>query len=127
MENPIVRWVTAAMGRIETHRWNEEGLGLPFPEGWTYYKNLLPYAMDDELVDRVVSSVTPEHHERAWFLGTPEEVARKIQPYLEAGVDWVMPIDYLPVVGSLEDAAAAAARGAELCRNLKRLDVPAAV
>ncbi|EHB56466.1 hypothetical protein MycrhDRAFT_3660 [Mycolicibacterium rhodesiae JS60] len=121
--NPLLKFVSGAMGRIETQLWNDEGLGLPFPPGWTYFKDLLPYGMDDAFVDEIVSAVTPEHMQRAWLVGSPAEVARQVQPYLDAGVDWVMAIDYLPVVGTPEDAAAAATRGADLCAHIKQLDL----
>ncbi len=120
--NPLVKFVSGAMGRIDTRLWHEEGLGLPFPDGWTYFKDLMPYGMKDSLVDDIVAAVTPKHMERAWLLGSPEDVAKQVQPYLEAGVDWVMAIDYRPVVGAPEDAAAAATRGADLCAAIKRLD-----
>ena len=120
--NPLVKFVSGAMGRIETQLWNEEGLGLPFPPGWTYFKDLLPYGMTDAFVDEIVSAVTPAHMERAWLVGSPSAVAQQVQPYLQAGVDWVMAIDYLPVVGSPDDAAAAATRGADLCAEIKKLN-----
>ena len=119
-ENPIVKFVSAAQGRIETRQWRDEGLGLPLPDDWTYYKHLLPYEMDDALVEAVVAATTEEHVRRAWFTGSPKEVAAQIEPFLEVGVDWILCIDYLPVVGSPADAAAAAARGAELCGHLKQ-------
>ena len=124
--NPLVKFVSGAMGRIDTQLWHEEGLGLPFPPGWTYFKDLLPYGMQDSLVEEIVSAVTPAHIERAWLAGSPADVAQQIQPYLEAGVDWVMAIDYLPVVGSPADAAAAAARGADLCAHIKKLNAKVA-
>ncbi len=51
--NPIIKYITGELGRIETHRWREEGehLALPLPEDWTYYRNLLPYGMSDSEVD----------------------------------------------------------------------------
>jgi len=116
-----LKFLSGIMRRIETRMWNDEGLGLPLPEDWAYYNHLLPYAMADALVERIVSSVTREHVTRDWICGTPEDVARQIALYLQPGVDWVMPIDYLPVVGSPADAEAVAARGAERCKHLKRL------
>lgn len=126
MANPIIRFVSAALGRIDTGMWDAEGLALPFPAGWTYFKHLLPYAMDDELVARVVAATTPAHVERAWLVGSPADVAAEIRPYLDAGIDWVMPFDYLPVVGDPADAPASVGWMVELCAALKQGDAVAA-
>jgi phthiodiolone/phenolphthiodiolone dimycocerosates ketoreductase len=47
--------------------------------------------------------------------GTPEQAAEQIQPYIDAGADWVCPMDYLPMVLEPEAAQAAAARSIKLC------------
>lgn len=117
--NPVIKFVSAATGRIDPTEWEREGLGLPFPEGWSYPKDLLPYGLDDDLVRAVVDATTDEHIDRAWIAGQPREVAARIHPYLEAGIDWVMPIDYLGVVGDPTDAQASVAGLIELCAHLK--------
>lgn len=119
-ENPVMKFVSAATGRVESRQWHDEGLGLPFPEGWTYFKDLLPYNTPDELVRDIVAATTEEHVRKAWITGTPAEVADQITPYLEAGIDWVMPIDYLPIVGDPSDAPAAGGWMIELCAALKK-------
>jgi phthiodiolone/phenolphthiodiolone dimycocerosates ketoreductase len=126
LENPIIKFVSAALGRIDTSLWDQEGLSLPFPEGWTYFKHLLPYAMDDRLIENVVGATTREHIRRAWLIGSPQDVAAQIKPYLDVGIDWVIPFDYLPVVGNPADAAASAGWMIELCTAMKQMaSVPA--
>jgi phthiodiolone/phenolphthiodiolone dimycocerosates ketoreductase len=117
--NPIIKFVSAATGRIESSQWDAEGLGLPFPQGWTYFKDLMPYATSDELVQEVVAATTDEHVRKAWIAGSPADVADQIMPFLDAGIDWVMPIDFLPIVGDPTDGQAAGKWMIELCAALK--------
>jgi phthiodiolone/phenolphthiodiolone dimycocerosates ketoreductase len=97
----------------------KEGLSLPFPAGWAYYKDLLPYATPDDLIDRILAATTREHVTRAWITGTPSGIAAQIKPYLQAGIEWVMPIDYLPLMGDPADAPSSVAWMIELCAALK--------
>lgn len=122
-ENPLIKWFSGAMGRMDPGDWKkEDGMELPmFPEGWTYYKNFRPYATEDSFIEQVLGAVTREHCVGAWATGSPQEVADWILPHLEAAdVDWVMPFDYLPVVGDPADAPQAAAWMIELCGLLKK-------
>lgn len=126
LENPILKFMTGIFGRIETDLWRAEGLPLPLPDGWTYYKDLQPHAMDDELIRDVVAAVTREHHELGWFIGTPGEAAAKAQPYIDAGADWVMPIDYMPLVAGPEDGANGLRRTIEFCAAVRAANSAAA-
>ncbi len=123
-DNPLIKWVSSAVGRVETGMWAKEGLRLPFPEGWSYFRDMLPYATDDEFVDRIIAATTPDHVRAAWLLGSPEDVAKQVQPYLDAGIDWVMPFDYLPVVGDPADAPLSIGWMIELCAAMKRNNNP---
>jgi phthiodiolone/phenolphthiodiolone dimycocerosates ketoreductase len=121
LANPILKWVCGAMGRVEADAWKRDGLPLPFPDGWAYYKDLLPYAMDGAFVDEVVAAVTPEHQRAGFLVGTPAEVAAQIRPYVDAGADWVCAFDYLPVVGDPADAPNAGRRMVELCSLIRAM------
>ncbi|PQM45417.1 LLM class flavin-dependent oxidoreductase [Mycobacterium talmoniae] len=118
-DNPLIKFFSAANGRVESRQWQAEGLPLPFPQGWAYYKDLLPNDTPDDLVDTILAATTREHVERSWFAGSPADVAAQMRPYLEAGIDWVLPFDYLPVVGDPADAPAAVGWMVDLCRELK--------
>lgn len=121
MGNPILKFVAGALGRTETHTWANEGLPSPVPEGWAYYKDLLPYAMDDRFVQDVVDAVTPDHLRKSFLFGSAEEVAAQVAPFVDAGIDWVCAFDYLPVVGDPADAPNAVARLIDLCGRIRRL------
>jgi phthiodiolone/phenolphthiodiolone dimycocerosates ketoreductase len=122
LTNPILRFVCGALGRTETDRWQHEGLPSPVPPGWAYYTDLLPYAMDDDFVADVVAAVTPEHLRKGFLCGSAAEVAAQVEPYVQAGVDWVCAFDYLPVVGDPADAANAMSRTIELCTLIKAFE-----
>ena len=64
-------------------------------------------------------------YELGYFWGSPDVVAAKIAPYIEAGVDWISPADYLPVVLPLDEAAGALPRSVAVCERLKALTTPA--
>ena len=93
------------------------GLESPFPEDWRYYNDLLPQATPDEFIDDVLAKVTRDHVLAGWVCGTPAEVAATVRQYVDAGADWVCPMDYLPIVGRPR-------RGARRVRPLAR-DGPA--
>jgi len=120
-DNKIIKFITGALGRIETWRWREEGahLALPLPQHWTYYKYLLPYAMTDQDVADIVDNVTPEHVEHAWFVGTPADVAAQIKPYLTDEINLVAPFDYIPIMNG--DAEGGVRRMVELCGLLRKM------
>lgn len=124
VQNPILKYMTGALGRIEPSSWKAESLPLPVPETWAYYKDLLPYGMTDEHVKSVIATVTRDHFDRAWFHGAPESVAQQILPFLANGVDWVVPIDYLGMVGGPDEAQASFARSIAVCNSLQRLTAP---
>ena len=119
-DNPIIKWLSGGIGRVAADMWKREDMALPFPDGWSYFGDLLPYNTDDALVEEVVAAVTPEHVTGGWLLGTPREVADQILPYLDCGIDWVMPFDVLPVVGDPADAPKAVGWMIETCAALKQ-------
>lgn len=119
LANPVLKFVAGALGRTEPHTWAKEGLSSPVPEGWAYYKDLLPYAMDDAFVQGVVDAVTPEHVVKSFFVGSPADVAAQVKPFVDAGIDFVCAFDYLPLVGDPADAGNAVGRLIDLCRRIR--------
>jgi phthiodiolone/phenolphthiodiolone dimycocerosates ketoreductase len=109
MGNHLIKWLAAVFGRIETPDWEKVGLESPWPEGWRYYKDLLPRDTPDALIEDVLAKVTDDHVRAGWVCGTVEDVAATIQEYVDAGADWVCPMDYLPMV--LDPAEGPAAFG----------------
>jgi phthiodiolone/phenolphthiodiolone dimycocerosates ketoreductase len=119
--NPILRFVAGALGRTEPHTWVRENLPSPVPEGWAYYKDLLPYSMDERFVQDVVDAVTPEHLGKSFFVGCAEDVANQVKPFVDAGIDWVCAFDYLPLIGDPADAPRAVERLIDLCARIRQL------
>jgi phthiodiolone/phenolphthiodiolone dimycocerosates ketoreductase len=122
LQNRLVKWLGGLMGRVVPQDWQQVGLESPVPLDWNYFQNFLPYETSDAFVDEVVSKTTPEHIRKGWLVGTPPQVAKQIQAYVDAGADWVCPMDYLPLVLDPAEAAPAFARSIELCRLIKRRD-----
>jgi phthiodiolone/phenolphthiodiolone dimycocerosates ketoreductase len=54
-----------------------------------------------------------------WFADSATDVAAQIEPFIDAGIDWVMSFDYLPVAGSPDDVTAMFGCTVELCGLLK--------
>jgi phthiodiolone/phenolphthiodiolone dimycocerosates ketoreductase len=120
LDNQIVRWIGATFGRIQRDAWTKAGLEPPTPEGWAYYAKFLPQNTDDALVGEILSKTTRAHVEAGYLWGTPEQVAEKLAAYVDAGISFVGPADYLPVVGDPADAQRATERGIECLGALKK-------
>jgi len=119
IDNPLIKWMSGMFGRIDASLWKDEGLESPVPEDWNYFMKFLPYDTDQAFIDTVLEKTTREHVLKCWLSGTPGQVAKMIQPYIEAGADWVCPMDYLPLVLPADEAEAAFGRSIELCRLIK--------
>lgn len=120
MDNAIVRWLAGTLGRIHGEDWRREGLESPIPEGWTYFQKMLPHSMDTAFIDDVVARTTRDHVKKGWFYGTPQQVGQALQEYVDAGVTWVLPCDWSPLVLDAADVAEnQLRRNIEICTALK--------
>ncbi|MFM2100028.1 MAG: hypothetical protein RLZZ366_1567, partial [Pseudomonadota bacterium] len=119
LDNPLTRWMTSTYGRINPADWAKEGLESPVPLDWTYYMKMLPYDTSAEFREEVLRKSTRQTAEKGLFAGTPAEVAAILQKYVDAGVNWVLPVDYMPLMLTPEDAATALNRSIEVCAHLK--------
>lgn len=115
LDNPLVRWMTAAFGRIHQPDWRKEGFEPIFPEDWHYAMKLLPVEWDAGRAQGIVGRVTPEMGRKAWLTGAPEKIAETIQTYIEAGMNWILVGDFLPAVAPPEDPSQAIANSAKVC------------
>jgi phthiodiolone/phenolphthiodiolone dimycocerosates ketoreductase len=52
---------------------------------------MLPHQMSRAEADDVVARVSPKMIEKSWLIGTPEEVAAQLRPWVEAGADYLAP------------------------------------
>jgi phthiodiolone/phenolphthiodiolone dimycocerosates ketoreductase len=127
LANPLVKWMSGIFGHIDAHLWKEDGLESPVPEDWNYFMNFLPHDTPQSFIDDLLAKTTREHCVKCWLSGTPAQVAEMIQPYVDAGADWICPMDYMPLVLDPDQAMAAFARTIELCHLLKVANPAASV
>jgi phthiodiolone/phenolphthiodiolone dimycocerosates ketoreductase len=119
LDNPLTRWQAAVFGRIEPRDWRNEGIEPAVPDGWNYYLKLKPLSMEQSFVDDVMAKASRTMAEKAFVHGSPKEVAAQLQGWIDAGVEWVLPVDYMPIVTTLEDAPNCLGRSIALCGHLK--------
>jgi len=120
LDNPVIRWQAAIFGRVNPSDWRREGIEPAVPDGWTYHLKLKPLSVDQSFIDGALSGTTREMAKRSFINGTPKEVAAQLQAWLDVGIDWVMPVDYMRFVSSLEDAAVALNRTFQVCEDIKK-------
>ncbi|WAJ43490.1 hypothetical protein OK015_20055 [Mycobacterium sp. Aquia_216] len=80
---------------------------------------MLPHQMSRAEVDDVVARVTPEMVEKSWLMGTPEEVAAQLRPWVDAGADYIAPSDLAPSIMEPEEQPEVLAAMIELCAQLR--------
>lgn len=119
LDNTLIRWLAAVFGRVDPAEWAHDGLASPWPEGWNYFIKLVPFEEKPEFIKEVLSRTTRAHAKLSTIHGSPAEVAAQIQPFVDAGMQWVQTIDYLPLILSPEEGAKGVSRSIELCARLK--------
>jgi phthiodiolone/phenolphthiodiolone dimycocerosates ketoreductase len=125
-ESPIIKWMTAVFGRLHHGAWKDEGIDLIFPEDWHYALRMLPHAMSQAEVDDIVAQVKPEMIEKSWLIGTPAEIAEQLQPWIDAGADYIAPSDLAPAVVEPEEQPDTVRRMIEICAHVKAASAAAA-
>jgi phthiodiolone/phenolphthiodiolone dimycocerosates ketoreductase len=118
--------MTAVFGRLHHGAWKEEGIDLIFPEDWHYALRMLPHAMSQAEVDDIVAQVKPEMIEKSWLIGTPAEIAEQLQPWIDAGADYIAPSDLAPAVVEPEEQPDTVRRMIEICGHVKAASAAAA-
>jgi phthiodiolone/phenolphthiodiolone dimycocerosates ketoreductase len=119
MDNPLTRWQAAVFGRIDPRDWRKEGLEPAVPDGWNYYLKLKPLATEQSFVDSVLANTSRTMAEKSFLHGSPKDVAAQMKGFIDAGVQWVLPVDYMPIVTTLDDVPNCLNRSIELCGHLK--------
>jgi phthiodiolone/phenolphthiodiolone dimycocerosates ketoreductase len=120
LDNDLFRWVTAIIGRINQGDWADIGLESPMPADWHYAMKLLPLKVGEAEAMEIVGRTTREQSEKTWLYGTPDQVAERLKPFVEAGLTLVCLLDMLPFVLELEDAVGAIARPIATSELLKK-------
>ena len=125
LDNALVRWLAAIMGRLNMNDWAAYGIEAPFPLDWHYSTKLLPNTTTDRaFVDYILSRTTRKIAEMTYFVGNAEQVAAQIQPYIDAGATHVDILDMLPLVLEPADAQAALGRQIDVCARIKNRNPP---
>ncbi len=106
-DHPIVRWNTM-LAVPSSDVFTEWGFEHPFGPGWSYTASLVPMWFDRAEALDVVRRTPRAAVERALFVGTPEEILERLRPYVDAGLDEVLVINYADIAGV--DTAAAMER-----------------
>lgn len=96
-ENLALRWDCAAT-LPSTEPWKAIGMKNPLGDDWSYSRDLVPgeWSRDDAL--RIANAVSPETVRKLRICGTPQDAARQIQPYIEAGANYVWAANYSGLV-----------------------------
>ncbi len=119
LDNDLMRWVTACIGRINQGDWADVGLESPMPPDWHYAMKLLPMKISESEAMEWIGRTTRAHSEHTWLYGSPDQIADQLQPFVEAGVTSISLVDILPFVLDPQDAMAGTGRGIETSRLLK--------
>jgi phthiodiolone/phenolphthiodiolone dimycocerosates ketoreductase len=100
-ENLALRWDCAAT-LPSTEPWKSIGLTNPLGDNWVYSRDLVPAEWSREDALRIANQVSPETVRKLRICGTPEDAARQIQPYIEAGANYVWAANYSGLVSAGE-------------------------
>jgi phthiodiolone/phenolphthiodiolone dimycocerosates ketoreductase len=123
LQNPVIRWDAAALVP-GGHTWSQHGVENPLGADFAYTRDLYPMEWSREDALKIVEQVSPDMVRKMKFSGTPTDVARQIQPFIEAGATHVMIGDYGALVnsGDMGSAVSGARRLAETFAELRRLN-----
>jgi phthiodiolone/phenolphthiodiolone dimycocerosates ketoreductase len=119
LNNKLVKMWAAVFGRFHHDSWADEGIAPIMPSGFHYALKAIPTQWSREECEDIVSKVTRPMTEKSVFAGSPPDVAKAINEYVEAGATHVAIWDFGPIVRPIDEAPAALARSLELCRLLK--------
>lgn len=119
LDNPIVRWLALCGGRINQADWEIDGMKPPIRADWHYAGDLLPMTIGPVEAEEMLSGVTREHAERAYFFGNPREVAEQLRGYVEVGTTNIHIGDMAAMALPPEDSAESVRRVIETAAALK--------
>jgi phthiodiolone/phenolphthiodiolone dimycocerosates ketoreductase len=123
MASPIIKWMAAVFGRLHHGAWADEGESLIFDENWHYALKLLPHQMGKTEVEDIIAAVTPSMIEKSYISGTPDEVADKLQEYVDVGAGYITPSDMAPAVFEMDEQPRAMETILQMLSRLKGADV----
>jgi phthiodiolone/phenolphthiodiolone dimycocerosates ketoreductase len=63
--------------------------------------------------------------EKSWLIGTPAQVAAQLQPWVDAGANYIAPSDLAPAIFEPDEQPEVFQSMVEVCAQLKGGSVPA--
>jgi len=118
LHNPLMKFMAATIGYLgDQADWRNFGFEPVMPSGWHYAMKMLPARMSPAETEDIVNRTDPGMVEKCCFIGTPEQVAPRIQEYVDAGATLHSFVDVSPALRSAEEASV----GVELILELARL------
>ncbi|MFZ0718065.1 LLM class flavin-dependent oxidoreductase [Mycobacterium sp.] len=121
LNNQLVQWMGIIFGRFPLGAWENEGLPVPLGDpAWHYSIKYEPVQWTAAQVKEALDPLPRALFEKCFYIGTPKQVAAQMQPYIDAGVNWIMPTDLMSFILPLEQLEGAARRSIELCGLLKQ-------
>jgi phthiodiolone/phenolphthiodiolone dimycocerosates ketoreductase len=94
-KSPVNRWNAIVLVPTGA-KWREWGLEHPLGDDWSYPRDLVPMEWQRQAALDVVAQVPPEAVARTHVMGSVQEAADQIQPYIDAGCDFVIAGNYAP-------------------------------
>ena len=100
VNHPLAKWDAAAL-ITDAQLWKTyDGTEHPIRPDYNYARDLISMNWSREDALAIIDKVTPAHVRGARTCGTPDQVAAALQPYLEAGANYLNIVDYSPLLGS---------------------------
>jgi phthiodiolone/phenolphthiodiolone dimycocerosates ketoreductase len=91
--NQLLRWQVATQGRLNQNDWDAEGIEPVMPRDWHYAMKLEPVRWTAAEAKEITARVSDEMIRKSAIVGTPTQVAARLQEYVDAGVTWMMLTD----------------------------------
>jgi phthiodiolone/phenolphthiodiolone dimycocerosates ketoreductase len=90
LRNPVARWDGAAIFPSGEEYRRLTGKDNPLGADWSYPRDLIPMDVSREYALEVIAKITPDDLRATRFVGTPEQAADQIQPYIDAGANHLL-------------------------------------
>jgi phthiodiolone/phenolphthiodiolone dimycocerosates ketoreductase len=93
LRNPVARWDAAVLQPGPGTYERMTGKPNPFGADWSYARDLIPMSFPRESALAIIDQVTPDDVRACRFTGIPEQVAEQMQPYIDAGLTHLLPLN----------------------------------
>ncbi len=120
-KHPLVRWDCTSL-MVHGRDWEKWGLGPhPIRPDFSYSRDLTSMWWTTDDAWKVIKKTPPEVVRKTRIAGTPKQVAHQIQPFSEAGITWVNPVNFAVFI---QDPARSMVRDLPggVCAELRRLN-----